>query len=195
MNPSFFTPKILLASKSPRRRQLLADSGFNLAFVDIDVEEDFSEQLKAQAIPEYLALKKSRAYDQALAANELLVTADTVVWINDHVLNKPNSIAEAKSMLQELSGSKHTVYTAVCVKSSSKEIVFSEASEVHFNPLSESMIDYYLDTYSPLDKAGAYGIQEFIGYVGIKKIEGCYYNVMGFPVSRFISELNKHTII
>jgi septum formation protein len=195
MTNSFFTPQLLLASKSPRRRQLLVDSGFKVDFVDIDVEEDFNEQLKAQAIPEFLAVKKSRAFDQTLKANELLVTADTVVWINDHVLNKPNTITEAKAMLMELSASKHTVYTAVCVRTESKEIIFSEASDVHFNALSESMIDYYLDTYSPLDKAGAYGIQEFIGYVGIKKIEGCYYNVMGFPVSRFISELSHHAII
>lgn len=191
MKPVFFTPHLLLASKSPRRRQLLTDSGFSVDFVDIEVEEDFDINLKAQAIPEYLAQKKSRAYTHQLQANEILVTADTIVWINDHVLNKPNTIEEAKSMLLELSGNKHTVYTAVCLKTQSREHVFSEASEVYFNELTENMIDFYLSVYSPLDKAGAYGIQEFIGYIGIQKIVGCYYNVMGFPVSRLIAELNQ----
>ena len=194
MKPVFFTPNLLLASKSPRRRQLLTDSGFSVDFVDIDVEEDFDVNLKAQAIPEYLAQKKSRAFTQQLQANEILVTADTIVWINDHVLNKPNTIEEAKTMLMELSGNKHTVYTSVCLKTHTNEHVFSEASEVYFNDLTEEMIDYYLSVYSPLDKAGAYGIQEFIGYIGIQKIVGCYYNVMGFPVSRLISELNQHKL-
>jgi len=118
-----------------------------------------------------------------------LVTADTVVWVNGHVLNKPSSLIEAKKMLKTLSSNVHTVYTGVCVKSRTNTIVFSEATNVYFNSLSDEMIDYYLQNYSPLDKAGAYGIQEFIGYVGIQKIEGCYYNVMGFPVSRFIHEI------
>lgn len=187
----FFQQKILLASQSPRRQQLLRDSGFDIDIVRLDVEEDFHPSLIAEQIPMYLADKKNKAYTDPLKPNELLVTADTVVWLNDHVLNKPADLDEAFQMLKQLSGHKHTVYTGVCVRSADKQKTFYEASDVFFNPLSDDMIQYYLDKHQPLDKAGAYGIQEFIGYVGIKKIDGCYYNVMGFPVSRFIHEL-KH---
>ncbi len=186
----FFPHKILLASQSPRRRQLLADSGFELELVNIDVEEDFHPHLKAEKIPEYLAEKKNLAYKAAIPGNALLVTADTIVWLKDEVLNKPLNIEEARLMLQKLSGNMHTVYTGVCVRSSEKKILFSESTNVYFNELSDSMIDHYLAEYKPLDKAGAYGIQEFIGYTGISRISGCYYNVMGFPVSRFIKEIS-----
>ena len=185
----YFKKKILLASQSPRRHQLIADSGFELEIIKIDVEEDFHPELEGAEIPEYLAKKKSDAYTKDLSDDSLLVTADTIVWVNGHVLNKPSSLLEAKEMLKTLSSNLHTVYTGVCVKSKTNTIVFSEATNVYFNSLSDEMIDYYLENYSPLDKAGAYGIQEFIGYIGIQKIEGCYYNVMGFPVSRFIQEI------
>jgi len=187
----FFHQKILLASQSPRRQQLLRDSGFYIDIVKLDVEEDFHPSLIAEQIPMYLAEKKNKAYTDPIKPNELLVTADTVVWLNDHVLNKPADLDEAFHMLKQLSGHKHTVYTGVCVRSADKQMTFYEASDVFFNPLSDDMIRYYLDKHQPLDKAGAYGIQEFIGYVGIRKIDGCYYNVMGFPVSRFIHEM-KH---
>ena len=187
----FFQQKILLASQSPRRQQLLRDSGFDIVIIRLDVEEDFHSSLIAEQIPMYLAEKKNKAYTEVLKPNELLVTADTVVWLNDHVLNKPADLDEAFKMLKQLSGHKHTVYTGVCVRSAEKQITFYEASDVFFNPLSDDMIQYYLDKHQPLDKAGAYGIQEFIGYVGIRKIDGCYYNVMGFPVSRFIHEIKQ----
>lgn len=190
----FFQQKILLASQSPRRQQLLRDSGFQLDIVRIDVEEDFHEDLKAGQIPVYLAEKKNKAYELPLHENEILVTADTIVWLNDRVLNKPLDKQDAARMLSELSGQVHTVYTGVCARTKDKTILFSEASEVHFNVLGSAMIDYYLSNYQPLDKAGAYGIQEFIGYVGIRKIVGCYYNVMGFPVSRFIEEIRKNEL-
>lgn len=157
--------------------------------VRINVEEDFPEELKAEEIPLYLAEKKNKAYELSIGENELLVTADTVVWLEDAVLNKPLDMLEAYEMLRKLSSKKHTVYTAVCVRSKDKSILFHDASDVHFHPLSDDMIQYYLRNYEPLDKAGAYGIQEFIGYVGIRRIDGCYYNVMGFPVSKFIREL------
>ena len=187
----FFQQKILLASQSPRRQQLLRDSGFDIDIIRLDVEEDFHSSLIAEQIPMYLAEKKNKAYTEVLKPNELLVTADTVVWLNDHVLNKPADLDEAFKMLKQLSGHKHTVYTGVCVRSAEKQMTFYEASDVFFNPLSDDMIQYYLDKHQPLDKAGAYGIQEFIGYVGILKIDGCYYNVMGFPVSRFIHEMKQ----
>ena len=192
MVPAFFKNKILLASQSPRRQQLLRDSGFDMDVVRIDVEEDFHPDLRAEEIPLYLAEKKNKAYELAIQDNEILVTADTVVWLDDKVLNKPVDMDEAGLMLRQLSGKAHTVYTAVCARTSRDKILFSEASQVYFNDLSDEMIDYYLSYYKPLDKAGAYGIQEFIGYVAIKRIEGCYYNVMGFPVSRFIEEIRKH---
>lgn len=185
----FFKHKILLASQSPRRQQLIKDSGFEMEIVRIDVEEDFDESLVAEQIPVFLAEKKGKAFTGQLAENELLVTADTVVWLNDHVLNKPVDLDDAFRMLKNLSGHKHTVYTGVSVRSAEKQISFYEASDVFFNPLSDDMIRYYLENHKPLDKAGAYGIQEFIGYIGIRKIDGCYYNVMGFPVSRFIHEI------
>lgn len=185
----FFKHKILLASQSPRRQQLIKDSGFEMEIVRIDVEEDFDESLVAEQIPVFLAEKKGKAFTGQLAENELLVTADTVVWLNDHVLNKPLDLDDAFRMLKSLSGHKHTVYTGVSVRSAEKQISFYEASDVFFNPLSDDMIRYYLENHKPLDKAGAYGIQEFIGYIGIRKIDGCYYNVMGFPVSRFIHEI------
>ncbi len=188
---AFFKHKILLASQSPRRRQLIGDSGFEFDLVKLDVEENFPEHLQAEEIPMFLAKKKADAYDKSIAENELLVTADTVVWLNNKVLNKPADLDEAFQMLKQLSSHKHTVYTGVCVRSTKEEIVFYEASDVFFNPLSDEMIQYYLDNHKPLDKAGAYGIQEFIGYVGIRKIDGCYYNVMGFPVSRFIHEIRN----
>lgn len=187
----FFKHKILLASQSPRRKQLIGDSGFEFELIKINVEEDFPAHLKAEEIPMFLAKKKAEAYNEEIKSNELLVTADTVVWLNNKVLNKPVDLEEAYNMLKQLSSHKHTVYTGVCVRSSKKEIVFYEASDVYFNPLSDEMIQYYLDNHQPLDKAGAYGIQEFIGYVGIRKIDGCYYNVMGFPVSRFIHEIRN----
>lgn len=185
----FFKHKILLASQSPRRQQLIKDSGFEMEIVRIDVEEDFDESLVAEQIPVFLAEKKGKAFTGQLAENELLVTADTVVWLNDHVLNKPVDLDDAFRMLKSLSGHKHTVYTGVSVRSAEKQISFYEASDVFFNSLSDDMIRYYLENHKPLDKAGAYGIQEFIGYIGIRKIDGCYYNVMGFPVSRFIHEI------
>ncbi|MFM6982714.1 MAG: Maf family nucleotide pyrophosphatase [Chitinophagaceae bacterium] len=185
----FFSHKLLLASQSPRRQQLLRDSGFELELIKIDVEEDFPETLVAEQIPLYLAEKKGKAYNGIIKDNELLVTADTVVWLKDQVLNKPADLDDAFDMLKRLSGHKHTVYTGVSVRSANKQISFYEASDVFFNTLSDDMIRYYLDNHQPLDKAGAYGIQEFIGYVGIRKIDGCYYNVMGFPVSRFIHEI------
>lgn len=192
---TFFKPRILLASQSPRRQQLLRDSGFDLEVLKIDVEEDFPESLQGEQIPMYLAEKKTKAIARAIGEQEVLVTADTIVWLEGRVLNKPRDMEEAGKMLEMISGNKHTVYTGVCIRTKDKYSLFAEASDVYFNKLDNGMIDYYLSQYKPLDKAGAYGIQEFIGYVGIRRIEGCYYNVMGFPVSRFISELKQSGII
>jgi septum formation protein len=189
---SFFNPHILLASASPRRQMLLKESGFKLDIIKIEVEENFDSNLKAQKIPLFLAEKKNKAYSNALNENQILVTADTIVWCNNEVLNKPLDIHEAREMLKKLSNTTHTVYTAVSMRKGNEIVSFYDESKVYFNHLDDDMINYYLTHYAPLDKAGAYGIQEFIGYVGIQKIDGCYYNVMGFPVSKFINELKKH---
>lgn len=170
---------------------LLTDSGFDIQIVHLDVPEDFPETLFEYEIPEYLARKKNSAFEGEIPEQALLVTADTIVSLDGQVLNKPGNLEEARGMLKALSGNRHTVHTGVCVRSNRKTAVFSESTHVYFNTLSDNMISYYLQHYKPLDKAGAYGIQEFIGYTGIQRIEGCYYNVMGFPVSRFIHEIQS----
>jgi len=180
---------IILASKSPRRKMLFEALGFPFQIKIHEVDESFSSDLKGGEIPEYLARKKAHAFDHELISRDLVVTADTVVWVNNHALNKPESIEEAKNMLQELSGTTHSVFTGVCLKTQHQCHSFYEETKVTFNTLSEEEIDFYLKKYKPLDKAGAYGIQEFIGNIGIQKIEGDFYNVVGFPLQRFWKEL------
>lgn len=182
--------RIVLASKSPRRQMLFEGLGLNHSVRIKDVDEDFPTHLKRGEIPAFLARKKADAFSDNLASNELLVTADTIVWINDHVLNKPEDKAQAVDMLREISGAQHSVYTAVCMKTNFQTHSFVEETLVHFNPLSDIEINHYLDKYQPYDKAGAYGIQEFIGLIGIRKIEGDFYNVVGFPMQRFWRELD-----
>lgn len=180
---------IVLASKSPRRQDMFRALGVSFRIETREVDESFSEALQAGDIPLYLSKKKADAFDGDLAENEILVTADTVVWINGHALNKPKDLAEAKGMLQEISNAMHEVFTAVTITTAKKQHSFVESTKVYFHEISDREIDYYLAQYAPLDKAGAYGIQEFIGYIGIKAIEGDFYNVVGFPVQRFWREL------
>ncbi len=183
---------LLLASKSPRRRQLLGDLGLPISFIDIDVDETITENVPAEERAEYLAKRKADAYgNDKLASGQVLVTADTVVVMDSQVLGKPKSRQEAQSMLHRLSGKKHVVYTGMCLKTATKSISFTEATSVWFKHLSDSEIEYYIDTYKPFDKAGSYGIQEWIGMIGIEKIEGCFYNVMGLPVARFYEKLKQ----
>lgn len=181
--------KLLLASQSPRRRQLLAAIDIPATIVDVDVEECLEGNVPASQVAERLALVKASGYSHPLADDEVLVTADTVVVHHDIVLGKPHSRQEACAMLRDLSGDVHTVYTGVCLRSTHAERHFTEATQVWFKKLTEEEIDYYVDTYKPYDKAGAYGIQEWIGLVAINRIEGCYYNVMGLPVARLYKEL------
>jgi len=154
-----------------------------------EVEEDFPTHLKAGDIPLYLAGKKADAFHPGLHQEELVITADTVVWINDHVLNKPLDEEEAVQMLTELSGATHHVYTGVCLSSASRRETFVDETRVSFVPLSEDIIRHYVRTCKPFDKAGAYGAQEMIGYIAIDRIEGSYFNVMGLPVHRLYSVL------
>ncbi len=184
-----FPYKLVLGSASPRRQELLKSLGFEFTTKPINANEDFSPELKAQQIPIYLAEKKANAYPDQLKENELLITSDTIVWCEGKVLNKPADFEEGKKMLELLSGKMHEVFTAVCLKSKNKQITFYDASKVYFKKLKTEEIEYYLNNYSPYDKAGGYGVQDWIGYIGIDKIEGSFYNVMGLPVKVLYEEL------
>ena len=180
---------MVLASASPRRQQLLRDAGFEYELRLPHVEEIVPEGLSAQKVPEYLARLKADALRESLAADELLITADTVVCLGERILGKPGNRAEAVGMLRELSGRCHTVVTGVCVSTTGQQRTFSSSTNVWFKSLSEEEIAYYVDCYKPFDKAGAYGIQEWIGYIGITRIDGSFYNVMGLPVQRLYEVL------
>lgn len=182
---------LLLGSKSPRRRELLERLGIPCRMVDIDVDETLSEAVAPARVAETLARRKSLAYTTAIADNEVLVTADTVVVHEDTVLGKPRSSEEAVAMLQMLSDCTHQVYTGVCLRGSESMVSFTECTDVSFHHLALQEITYYVNTYRPFDKAGSYGIQEWIGMVGIDRIEGCFYNVMGLPVARLYKELKR----
>jgi septum formation protein len=181
--------KVVLASKSPRRQQLLKELGIAFEIRTKETDENFDENLKREEIPLYLCRHKANAFKGEIAKDEILLTADTVVWIKGQVLNKPENEDHARVMLQSLSGNMHEVITGVCIKSQQQEKVFHCVTKVYFKTLSDQEITYYLNKYQPYDKAGAYGIQEWIGYVGIEKIEGSYYNVMGFPIKEVYDAL------
>lgn len=181
---------ILLASKSPRRQELmqLLDLKFEIP-ASIEVEETYPSSLPAEKVPEYLSQKKASAYLNILKENEILVTADTVVILGSEILGKPHSEDDAIDMLKKLSGNTHKVVTGVTITSYTMQKTFSAITEVDFDILSDEDIRHYVSHYRPLDKAGAYGIQEWIGAVGIKAIRGSFYNVMGLPVHRLYKEL------
>jgi septum formation protein len=181
--------KLILASKSPRRQYLLKELGLNFEVHTKDVDESFPENLKAQEIPLYLCQKKADAFDEELTDTTIVITADTIVWIEGQVLNKPENFDDAVRMLKLLSGKKHEVYTGVCLKSKHKTKTFYALTSVYFKVLSQEEIEYYINNYNPYDKAGAYGAQEWIGYIAVEKIEGTYFNVMGLPVRELYEEL------
>ncbi len=184
--------RLLLASQSPRRRELLTACGlpYELA-VKYDCEEIYPDTIAAEEVPIYLSQLKSNAYPQPLADNEILLTADTVVVLDGEVLGKPAGCDEAIDMLHRLAGNTHTVVSGVTLRSASRIRTFSAHSRVKFRPLSEEEIHYYVETFRPYDKAGSYGIQEWIGYAAIESIEGSFYNVMGLPVQKVYVELEK----
>ena len=182
--------EIILASKSPRRRELLSALNFPISFVDIQVDEHLDEDIAPTAVAEATAKKKASAFEsQTLKEGQVLVTADTVVICDNRVLGKPHHREEALEMLKLLSNRWHYVCTGVCLVTRNAQRSFTENSQVHFKELSQKEIEHYVDYYNPYDKAGSYGIQEWIGLIGIDSIKGCYYNVMGFPTSRFYKEL------
>ena len=182
---------IILASKSPRRQQLFKDLGVNFTIKTMEIDESFPSNLKAEEITNFIAVKKADAFDSELKENEILVTSDTTVWHNGKALEKPKDRAHAIEMLQSYSNTFHKVITSVCLKSNKKSVVFHDVTEVHFKELTQEEIEYYVDNYNPYDKAGAYGIQEWIGFVGVTKIVGSYFNVMGFPMHKFYEELSN----
>jgi septum formation protein len=182
--------KIILGSNSPRRKELLAGLGLSFEVRPIsDLDESYPDSLKSGDIALYIAAKKAEAYLPALQKDELLITADTIVCINNKVLGKPTDRDDAFRMLQTLSGQTHEVITGVCLTTQNKSVSFSVVSTVRFAPISEDDINYYIDTFHPYDKAGAYGIQEWIGYVAVEGIQGSFYNVMGLPIQRVYQEL------
>lgn len=182
--------QIVLASKSPRRQQLLSGMDIHFAVQTKETEESFPANMPLQDVAPFLSEKKAMAFEIAeLPANFLLITADTVVIVDDQILNKPADKAEAVFMLQKLSGKTHQVVTGVCLRSASKTKTFSESSDVTFGALTLKEIQWYVDHYQPFDKAGAYGIQEWIGYIAIKHVSGSFYNVMGLPTHRLFEEL------
>ena len=184
VSPKGLLPKYryILASLSPRRRQLLADLDIDLETCALNADESFPETLKAGDIALYLAEKKANAYTKELVENDLLITADTIVWVEGEALNKPTDFAHAVKMLQQLSGKTHSVFTGVCLLTKKKKQSFVAETKVTFATLSEEEINYYISTYKPFDKAGAYGVQEWIGYIGVSNINGSYFNVMGLPL-------------
>lgn len=181
--------RVVLGSQSPRRQQLLKGLEVDFDIVTADLDEDFPAHLQRQEIPLFLSQEKAGAIRQKLEGNYLLITCDTIVWVDDHVLNKPGSVTEAKEMIGTLSGKSHEVYTAVTLSSPQKNISFYERTLVHFKPLTAAEIEHYIERYKPFDKAGSYGVQEWLGYIAIHKIEGCFFNVMGLPLSRLYDEL------
>ena len=181
---------VILASASPRRRELLRSVGIEYRLAEkFECEESYSPSLAAMDVAPYLAALKSHAYPAPLGYNDILITADTTVVLGDKVLGKPHDAEEACMMLRELSGKEHCVVTGVTLRMRDSERTFSSVSKVLFAPLSDEQIEYYVANYKPMDKAGSYGIQEGIGYVGIESIEGSFFNVMGLPVQRLCREL------
>lgn len=185
---------LLLASNSPRRKELLASLGLMFKVKVKDVHEDFPGHLQRAEVAEYLAAHKAEAYRDDLQ-DEALITADTIVCLGDRILNKPADYAEAFEMLQALSGKGHEVITGVCLITKNQKSIFHDTTSVYFKTLSEAEIDYYITHYKPYDKAGAYGIQEWIGMIGIERIEGSYFNVVGLPVQKLYIQLQSLGII
>jgi septum formation protein len=182
---------IILASGSPRRQQFFKDLDLDFEIRLKEIEEIYPSELKAGEITNYLAELKANAFEGELNDNEILITSDTIVWHNDKALGKPKDKEDAFVILKSLSNATHEVITSVCFKTKNKTELISEITKVTFNPLTDAVIDYYLEHYKPYDKAGAYGIQEWIGFIGVAKVEGSYTNVMGMPTDKVFEYLNN----
>jgi septum formation protein len=183
--------KIILASRSPRRQQLLQELGLKFEVVTREYSETFPDGLNGDEIARYVANNKAASFINEISYNEIVITADTIVWCNNRVLGKPAGRDDAACILKEISGNTHEVITGVSLLSSSKQITFSDSTKVTFDYLSEEEIYYYIDSYKPYDKAGAYGIQEWIGIIACSHIDGSYFNVVGLPVQMLYKELKR----
>ncbi len=183
--------RIILASSSPRRQQLLKQLGIEFDIVIRDYDETYPPPLAGEEIAVYLAGVKAASFRNKLQNNEIVITADTIVWCNNRVLGKPSDADEARQIIRDLSGNTHEVITGVVLMSSFKEKSFAVSTKVTFTALSDEEINYYIENFRPYDKAGAYGIQEWIGIAGCNRIEGCYFNVVGLPVQRLYKELKE----
>ncbi|EGF59150.1 septum formation protein Maf [Bacteroides fluxus YIT 12057] len=182
--------RVILASNSPRRRELLAGLGVEYEVRTLpDVDESYPDTLKGADIPLYIAKKKADAHLSMMKPGELMITADTIVWLDNKVLGKPRDREDALQMLCDMAGRTHEVFTGVCLTTTEWQRSFTAQTEVRFSRLDEEEIAYYVDKYQPMDKAGAYGVQEWIGFIGVENISGSYYNVMGLPVQRLYKEL------
>ncbi len=180
---------LILGSQSPRRKQLLEGLDIEFQVRTIEIDETFPNDIPLNTVAEYLAREKGNAHLSSIKENELIITSDTVVLCDNQILGKPKNREHAQEMLRMLSGKTHQVITGVCLTSKDKTVSFSDVTKVVFKNLTDKQIDYYIDKYQPLDKAGGYGIQEWIGYTGISSIEGSYFNVMGLPVARLYDVL------
>ena len=184
--------KVILASNSPRRKELLAGLGVDYEVRTLpDVDESYPDTLQGADIPLYIAKEKADAYRNMLQPGELMITADTIVWLDGRVLGKPKDREDALCMLRDMSGRTHEVFTGVCITTTEWQRSFAAQTEVRFAELSEEEITYYVDKVQPMDKAGAYGVQEWSGFIGVENISGSYYNIMGLPVQRLYKELVK----
>lgn len=184
--------KVILASGSPRRRELMAGLGVNYEVRILpDVDESYPDTLQGEEIPLYIAKEKADAYIPMMQLDELIITADTIVWLDGKVLGKPRDREDALQMLRTMSGRTHEVFTGVCITTTDWQRSFTAQTEVRFATLSEDEIIYYVDNFKPMDKAGAYGVQEWIGFIGVENISGSYYNIMGLPVQRIYNELKR----
>lgn len=189
--PNLQGKKVILASASPRRQELIRGLGIEVAVKVRSIDEQFPPELKREQVARFIAERKADAFRDDLGENEIIITGDTTVCIEDDILNKPENREEAIAMIKRLCKRTHSVISAVCILSSGREVVIHDETEVTFGDLTDDEIAYYVDQFRPYDKAGAYGIQEFIGYIGITELKGSYYTVMGFPLHLVYRELKS----
>ena len=191
MLKKFKSYNFILGSNSPRRKEILKEIGLDFSIYPSNIDENFNKEIEVEDIPVYLAEKKANALKNKLKANDIVITADTIVIYKNELLSKPENTYQAKEMLENLSGKSHKVITGVCLLSKNNKSIFSSKTIVTFNDLDKFEIEFYINKYKPFDKAGSYGIQEWIGLIGVKNIEGSYTNVVGLPASKVYTELKK----
>ena len=183
--------RIILASRSPRRQEFLKELNIPYSIILFDVEETYPNHLKREEISEYIAIQKAKPFDKIIQKQDLIITSDTIVWHEGVALGKPKDEKEAFEVLKSLSGKMHEVISTVCIKTTDKTKIITDTTKVYFSALTDEEIIFYIENYKPFDKAGSYGIQEWIGYIGVEKIEGSYFNVMGFPTNKFYKYLKE----